>query len=158
MSAIATIKTRLAEIQATITGVKRAYAQAPASLPPGDLPCFINFVGPATHDWSELGYGNGQETRLYLMRLYVKPILAGIDGEAERACEPFFELVRDKFSGRRGLGMGTSTKLPLAEIQQAILLGDNGIVVLPYAGDEFIGIEFRLQVDQDIAIVPVPYE
>lgn len=154
MSTIATVKTRLAAIQGTITGVKRTYAEAPVSLPYSDLPCFVTFAGPSVHNWAILGEGEDLEERTYFMRLYVRPVGQGLDGEAEQACEPFFERVRDCFASHPGLGLGTKTNGPLAEVQRAWLQGDNGVGVLPYAGEQFIGIEWRLQVRQ---IVPVTY-
>lgn len=136
---VVTVKTRLATIQAAITGVKRAYAQAPLSLPDSDLPCFVNFTGAATHESRVGGADVDAETRQYLMRLFIKKSGQGIDGEAERLCEPFFDLVRDTFMARPGLEQ-------LNSVQLARLLGDSGVNALVYAGEQYIGIEFRLQV------------
>lgn len=143
---ITTIKERLAEIQAEIEGVKRAYANGPKTLPVADLPCFVNFTGPATDDWRSLGADYDQESRLYIMRLYVAPAQQGIDGQAEAACEPFFPLVRDLFASRPGLGTG-SVDTQLAGVE-AIYLGDQGVSILLYAGVEYVGLECRLQVTE----------
>lgn len=148
---VATIKPRLAVIQAGITGVKRAFAQAPGSLPPGDLPLFANFTGAARHNWQIIGHDQDLETRNYLMRLYVRPVGQGIDGEAERLCEPFFVSVRDAFASRPGLGLGVAGS-HLAGVQQAVFLGDSGVSVLRYSGQDFIGIEFRLEVNEYVEV------
>lgn len=141
---VATVKTRLAEIGKQIEGVRRAEAEPPRQLPPGDLPFFTVFTGPATFDWRSLGADYDQATRQYILRLYVKPKAAGLDGEVERLCQPFFERVRDAFARKPALGLGAiDTQLPGVD---ALLLNDSGVAVLPYAGDEFIGIEWRLQV------------
>ena len=87
---VATVKARLAAIQATISGVNRAYAYGPASLPPGDLPAFVNFTGAGTPNLEVFGRENNRESRIYLMRLHVKPVGQGIDGEIERLVEPFW--------------------------------------------------------------------
>lgn len=154
---VATIKSRLVQIQKTITGIKRAYAQAPGAIPPGDLPLFLNFTGPSQNNWEILGDDGDLETRLYLMRLLVRQLGQGIDGEAERLCEPFFASVRDTFAARPGLGLGTSGS-HLAGVQIAALLGDSGVSVIKHAGEEFIGIEFKLEVREYVEIVYADYE
>jgi len=109
MADVEEIRERLAMIQRTIEGVKRAYEYAPQSLPPSDLPAFVNFVGPSMENWQALGSNYDQEGRTFIMRLFVKGVQQGVDGEAEKACEPFLERVRDAFSGRPGLGLGHSS-------------------------------------------------
>jgi hypothetical protein len=154
---VATVKPRLVQIQKTITGVKRAYAQAPGAIPPGDLPLFLNFTGPSENNWEILGEDGDVETRMYLMRLLVRQLGQGIDGEAERLCEPFFTSVRNAFAARPGLGLGTSSS-HLAGVQLAVLLGDSGVSVIKHAGEEFIGVEFRLQVTEYIEVSYAAYE
>ena len=144
---VATVKAQLAVLQAQITDVKRAFAQGPLSLPLTDVPLFCNYTGAATHDWRILGAERDRETRLYLMRLYVCTAQDGIGGEAERRCEPFFPLVRDYFAARPSLGR-------LNGVEVATLLGDSGVMnPMLYAGEQFIGIEFRLQVVEHVNVV-----
>lgn len=145
---VAAIKDRLKTIQETITGIQRAYDNGPKGLPPSDLPCFVNFTGPATDDWRALGSDHDVETRLYVMRLYVRPDTSGIDGEAEAACEPFFPLVRDTFASRPMLGLG-QINTGLAGVD-AVFLGDQGTQLLRYDGVDYIGVEFRLQVSETV--------
>jgi hypothetical protein len=158
MADVEEIRERLAAIQRTIEGVRRAYEYAPKSLPSSDLPAFVNFVGPAMANWQALGSDYDQEGRTFVMRLFVKGAQQGVDGEAERACEPFLESVRDGFSGRPGLGLGHSSGSagrPLDGVMGAYLAGDSGISTLLFAGEEYLGIEFRLMVQQVVGVTYV---
>jgi hypothetical protein len=139
------IKSRLALIQEQIEGVRRAYTYGPDTLPPGDLPLFVTFIGPAQDDWKNWGADYDMETRQFLMRLYVMEEGAGITGESERNVTPFLERVRDMFAARPGLGTGV-VGTQLAGVMEAQFMGDKGISILPYGGDGFIGAEFTLQV------------
>ena len=142
------VKTKLAEIEAAITAVKKTFAQAPHSLSAADLPAFVNFTGAATHDWRAGGSEVDIETRTYLLRLYVKPVGDGMAGEGERVCEPFFAGVRDYLAARPGLER-------LTGVQLATLVGDGGVQVFQYGGLQFYGIEFRLQVTELVEVVYV---
>lgn len=127
------IKTQLANTQEGVTGVKRAFAQAPNTLSPADLPAFVNFTGAA--EYSGASFGAQRIERNYLMRLFVAPVSRGIGGEGERLVEPFFERVRAAFPASTLDG----------KVVKAQLAGDTGVSVLPFGGVEYLGIEFRLQ-------------
>jgi hypothetical protein len=147
---ISDIKTRLAAIAETVPDIKRAYANAPALLPESDMPIVCAFVGPEVRS----GAGNPAEfTRTFLLRLYVVPVQAGYDGEAERRVEPFLMSVRDVFLSHPRLGLGTAQSA-LAFVRRAEWLGDGGVAVLPYARQQYLGAEFRLNVSM---IVPIQY-
>lgn len=149
MTTMLQVRNRLAEIQRSVPGVKRAYAFAPQLLPESDLPLFCTFTGPATV--APLGETLIEETRTWLMRLYVKPVQAGYDGEAEKAVDEFLLSVRDAFLSHPLLGNGMKdSALPFVE--RAIWQGDSGIQILPYAGQNYLGAEFRLNI---VSIVPV---
>jgi hypothetical protein len=153
---INTIKIRLAEVARTVTGVKRAYSEAPQSLPESDLPVFIPFVGAVTA-FGKLGDEMGEETRQFLCRLYVKPMLAGYDGEAEKAVEPFLTSLRDVFISHPTLGLGTAlSQIPWVE--EITWQGDGGIVKLPFAGSDYLGAEFRLSARLLVQIGIAAYE
>jgi hypothetical protein len=156
MPTLNALKTRLAAIAATVSGLRRAYAEAPASLAPGDLPIFIPFVGPVSA-FGRISDQLAEETRTYNLRLYVKPVQAGYDGEAERAVEPFLTSLRDAFLAHPALGLGSaSSQIPF--IESMTWLGDGGIVVLPFAGENFLGAEFRLSVKAIVQITLAGYE
>lgn len=149
---------RVAAIQQTIPGILNAYASGPPSLPPNELPLFVNFVGPATFDWAAIGSQDGIELLTILMRLYVAPWGDGLSAEVEGLCKGFFDPVRDTFSGRPKLGL-TSSNGPLAGIRRrAALIGHNGLQPLGYAGETFAGVEFRLQVPRLVSIDYEDYE
>jgi hypothetical protein len=145
---VETVRQALADIQASLASVKRSYVYGPATLPPGDLPCFVNFTSIATFDWVTLGSDFNRETRIYLMRLFVRQVGQGIDGEAEELCSSFFPEIRDLFASRPSLG-------EVPNIMASTLLGDSGISVLAYAGEQFIGIEWRISLDE---YIPRGYE
>jgi hypothetical protein len=147
MTKLTQIKTRIAQLQETITGV-RAYTEAPSSLPDADLPIFLNFIVAATY--AQTADTQGEETRTFLMRLYVTRKGQGIDGEAEAKVTEYFALVRDLFNAHPRLGNGTAGSA-LNFIRKAEYAGDSGVMVLPFAGEEFLGAEFRLNVT---SIVP----
>lgn len=141
---ISAIKTRLAEIARTVSGIKRAYTNAPQSLPATDLPIFVPFAGQVVnpHRISQELYGEGRQ---FILRLYVKHIQQGYDGEAEKAVEPFLDIVRDTFLAHPALGTGIYAEL-LDGIEEITWQGDNGISVLSFAGENYLGAEFRLTV------------
>jgi hypothetical protein len=148
-SLLTTIKSRLAELERIVVGVKRAYTDAPSSLPHADLPIFLNFVGPAT--FTKLGETLGEETRTFFLRLYVKPIQGGIDGEAEAAAVGFLAAARDVFLLHPSMGKGVAGS-PLAFVERAEYLGDGGVMVMPFANENFVGSEFRITIT---TVVPV---
>ena len=134
---ISSIKTRLAEIQESVDGISRAYAQGPSSLPETDLPLFVNFAGPSAR---EAGDGDTiYESRDFLMRLYVVPAQSGLDGEAESQVEEYISSIYSAFDAEQLLAA-----VPF--VINAVIVSDGGVVVMPYAGVQFLGIEFRLRV------------
>lgn len=149
------VRQRLAEIQSGIVGVRRAYVWAPQSLADTDLPAFCTFAGPATVNSTSETFV--EETRTWLMRLYIKPVLQGIDGEAEKAVEPFLERVRDAFLSHPLLGKNIRDSV-LPWIRKTAWLGDSGIQVLSYAGQNYLGSEFRLNVTKIVPISIALYE
>jgi hypothetical protein len=156
ITTINSVKIRLAEIARTVSGITRAYDEAPQSLPPSDLPIFCSFVGPVT-GFNKLGAQMGEETRIFLLRLFVKPVQQGYDGEAEKAVEPFLTSLRDTFLSHPIMGLGTAGAL-IPFVQVVTWLGDGGIAVLPYGGVNFLGAEFRLSVTILVPIGVAKYE
>lgn len=133
---VTTVKTALATIQSSVLGLK-AYAEGPASL--SHTPALVNFTGPAQYDYSQSDAI--EVTRRYLMRLYLREVGQGIDGEAERLAEPWFEAVVNCFSARRRLG---NTQF----VKTSRLLSDSGLQIGLYAGQEYLMIEFVLEVTE----------
>lgn len=164
---IAAVKERLALIQAggvdsedqPVTGIAnvvRAYAQGPASLPESDLPAFVNFTGP-TLAMQSIGGAFYREKRQINCRLYVAPVQAGVDGEAERKVEPFIESGMRCFLQHTSLGDGNPADL-IEGILTFTYLGDTGVTVLRYAGQDYLGVEFRVAAEAVIEQEPGPLE
>lgn len=152
---VSTVKTRLADIGLTISGVKRAYANAPQSLPDSDLPILAIFTGSAT--LAPLGQTLAEEIRTYLLRLYVAPVQAGYDGEAEKKVEPFLTGARAVYLSHPLLGNGAKdSTLPF--VTRVAWGGDGGVMVLSYAGQNYIGAEFRVNVTSLVPIGVAAYE
>jgi hypothetical protein len=150
-NSILDLKTRLARIAKAVAGVKRVYTHAPANLPPGDLPLMCIFTGPGTHNWKANGAEEDSESRGFVLRLYVRPAQGGVvDGEAERAVEPFLEAVAAAFGSRPGLSApaegASPAQPPLQYVLSSELQSDSGPVILGYAGNEYLGVEWKLNV------------
>lgn len=150
-NSILDLKTRLARIAKAVTGVGRVYTHAPANLPPGDLPAFVIFTGPASHNWKAAGAEEDSETRSFILRLYVRPAQGGVvDGEAERAVEPFLEAVVNAFGSRPGLSApaegASPAQPPLQYVLGSDLQSDSGPALFGYAGNDYLGVEWKLNV------------
>ncbi len=142
---VATVKDQLAALELTISGIVASYAQAPASLPRAMLPAIVNFTGAATYSGANaLQF----EEREYILRLYVANFAENIPGEAEALVEPCIPLVRNVFLSRRSLKR-------LAGTLDAKLTGDSGVAGLVYAGENYIGAEFRLTIIEPIVLTAV---
>lgn len=146
MSDIADIKAALAALVGAVSGVARAYAYPPRNLPLSDLPAAALFTGPGQYDSATLGRMSRIERRTFLLRLYVAPIAQGIDGELEKVVEPFLRTIPAALDGRLGLD-DPDTGDPLPWVQQVTAQNDQGVSVLQYAGESFLGAEFRVEVE-----------
>ena len=135
---VTTVLAQLALLQAQITGVKVAYAEAPNSVVAANMPLFITIPGEAEDDWVSAGSDSDLETRTYRMLLIVAPRGAGIPGEALALCNPFFDRVRDFFAARPALGLDS--------VHSATYLGDSGTTNIVYQDVPQVGIEFRLRI------------
>lgn len=140
MSNNADIKTALANIMAGVSGIKRSFAYAPASLPAGDLPAAVVFSGKAIY--KRQGYQTSPTPdRTFMVMLYVKPLGQGIDGEAERLCDPFFD--------RIPAAIAASPRLGLDSVMLSTLKTDSGAARLSYNGqvDAYLGASFEIFVE-----------
>lgn len=135
---VQTVKAKLAEIEAAITGITRAYAQAPHALTTADLPAVVNFLGAAEYDFLTVGKVT-REKRTYLVRVYVAPVSSGAAYEAEKLCEPFFARLRDALGNAHTLA---------GLVSDARLTADGGVQVFGHGNVDYIGIEFRLLVTE----------
>jgi hypothetical protein len=147
---IAQIKERLAAIERLISGVTRAEAHAPSSLPETDLPMFLNFVGQASHDQERLGENLDYISREFRAVLYVTPISSGISQEAEARVEPFIDACSKVFLAHPALTSPTYPS-PASWVQRARLSSDSGVTIVRFSEgssvQRFLGIEFRIRVE-----------
>lgn len=125
----------MAELEEQILGIRRAFVDPPRSVASADLPCFLNFVGPATFDVvpDDVCTEQGEYTAL----LFVAPAQSGAPGEASAACRPWLDTVRDFFAAR-----------PTLDNARYVL--DGGLVrrgkprSYDVAGTAYLGVEFVL--------------
>lgn len=126
----------------------KAYAQAPMSLAENDLPVWIVFTGAAS-------YPNPpdqtvdrlvKETRDFLCCLYVCQTQQGIDGEAERKVEPYLDYARNLFQSHPLLYDGNISDI-VPGIMRAFLLRDEGVVVLPFGNQKYVGLRFSVRIE-----------
>jgi hypothetical protein len=139
MATITAIKTAIGAQLGGVAGLARVYTTAPNSLPPSDLPAAIIYTGAGVY--AERGYAVQSETRQYFVRVYVLSLQQGVSGEAEGLCEPFLVSVRAAFPDGARLNR-------LAGIQEARLIGDQGVSVFVLGGVSYLGVEFTLVVTQ----------
>lgn len=144
MTTIELIKQRLAEIGGSVPGVTRAYAEAPQALPPADLPLMLVLAGGVS-GFTVLGETLAEENRNFKLRLYVAPIGQGYDGDAEKQVEPFLTEVRDTFVAHPALGNSLAGGV-IPFVEKMTWLGDSGIAVVPFGGENFLGAEFNVSV------------
>lgn len=149
-------KTSTNETVVGITGVKRAYARGPMSLPDSDLPCFVNFAGN-TQSVQWLGGFFYLEKRIFKCRLYVTPVQSGISGEAEAMVEPFIDLGMRQFLAHQSLGDGEEADF-IPGVQSVTYLGDSGITTMQYAGSPYLGVEFQIVVAAVVEQAPATLE
>lgn len=133
-----------------------AWAEAPQSISEGDLPMWILFTRQATYpvppDSSALRLL--RETRDFDCRLYVALGQAGIDGEAERKCEPYIETARLLIQTHPLLQEDTAPSY-VPGIQRGYPVRDSGVVTLSYGSpaNSYVGLNFTIRVD---ALNPAP--
>jgi hypothetical protein len=94
---------RIAAIQALVSGVTKAFADAPRDLKDGELPAFVNIYSEQTSTVQRADAGRLRKIARYEMNLYVKKASQGIEYEAQQIAVPLIKLVEDEFFARRML-------------------------------------------------------
>ena len=119
-----------------------AFENVPYTVSAADMPLFVNYVGPLTSSVVISSDHLGRtfnETRTYNMVLYHSPYGAGVEGEKMGLLTPYFKLVYDLFGKYPHLQN-------LGGIIDAKLANDTGATVVPFAGQNYYGVRFALQV------------
>ena len=137
MVTITEVKAAIVDVLDTIDGLERNEYRVPRSITRADLPLGLVLTGPATYDAVGTGTDVDLPTRTYRIRIYVAQIAQGADGEIEALVEPFFVSVPAAFRVDPRLDH---------TVLRATILRDSGVKTLPFAGQEYIGTEFDLEV------------
>ena len=104
LSTVQEVRTRLATLQANITGVTKAFDHIPTGIESIELPCFITRVGNGTYDYSLMSEQIVKVERIYSMQLYIREALTGGDESVpEDEAIAFIDPVFEYFITRPGL-------------------------------------------------------
>ena len=125
-----------------------AYSEAPMSLAEPVLPAWIFFTGNANYPVppDQTDGRLAKETRDFTACLYVMYTQAGIDGEAERRCEPYVDYARNLIQSHPLFYDGNPSDV-VPGIMRAYLVRDDGITPLKYGNDSYIGLRFHIRVE-----------
>ena len=111
----------------------------------GSLPCFINIFGASTVDMGIAGEDEKGidviDTCAYTATLYVAPAGSGIPGEASKKISPWITPTMKMFLKHPSIAVGTDIILLKYLGHERAREGD-----LVYGGQQYYGVEFRLQV------------
>jgi len=143
---VATVGAAIASVQSDITGLQNAYAhdELPGDLHSAMLPAFLNF--PDAAEYTIITHGYVQEIREWRMQLYVQPVGRDQDpARAGAALESFFRRVFEEF-------LDSIQLESLSDVVCAMVLRDTGWSVLTWAGKDFVGAEFILQVTEKFTV------
>lgn len=143
-----TIAADILELQAinvSVTGITSAPTSYPAALNTADLPCVICWPGPAT--WSRPSLGDLQRMdRTYLIRVYVEALG---QNQWDTAIQDCITLL-DAF-GRKYIDKAADSTVSLHIQAREGGVRDNGVQVLTYAGTDFHGFEFQVDVHTKVS-------
>jgi hypothetical protein len=137
-----TIATTIAALQAlhiTVTGVVTAPTVTPASINTADLPLVLTIPGAAT--WEQEYAGGHEQTREYVVRLYVGPVGQDTVDEAFDAAVPIIQAIGTAYQDNPTLTGAVS------HIDTGFT--DTGLDgQLMFAGQAYRGCEFRVKVTE----------
>lgn len=137
MVAIASVKAAIASILGGVSGIRSAVYRVPRSIAAAELPLALVLTGPATYDAAGPPTDVDLPTRTYVIRLYVAGIGAGADGEIEALVEPFLISVPAALAANPRLNRTA---------MQALVVRDDGVRVLSFQGQEYLGTQFDVEV------------
>jgi len=117
---------QIASIEAGINGVKQAFDEPPSSI--NNLPCFVNFVGPASID-----YAPSQRLMNCTAKMQIY-VTGKIVPESEKLLRPFIDRTLDEFDQYISLN---------DTCDYSMITGWNP-GVMEYNGNDYLGIEFDI--------------
>lgn len=121
------IITRIADLQATVSGITKAYKTIPMRLHRDNLPAFVNFPRPSQPLTSDSLWA--REKFSYEMRLYICEINLGDDQELD--IYPYLNSIPALFRSKPRLELTSSGIQPL-DIQSTHYGGHGSLVSRPY--------------------------
>lgn len=134
---------RLAMIQRLITGIQKAFGDAPRTIEDLELPAFVNIFGERVSANQRIAAGRLRKVAYYEMNLYVKKAAQGIEYESQRLAIPLIKLVEDEFFARRVLQLDDDQGL--GGVEEANILGTKA-GTLAYNNTLYTGATFYLEV------------
>ncbi len=126
-------------VSQTITGIGTCYATPPVTLETAQLPASYPLTGTAQYELMSGGEDGNYENRLYRVQFPVLPENQANAQLREERCRPLIQAAIKAFMGHPSLA-GTRN------VQEAVVLGDSGIVILPEYDGKYIGFELRVAV------------
>lgn len=94
---------RVAAIERLVTGIVKAFDDAPRKLEDIELPAFVNGLSSQTSNNQRIDSGRLRKVAYYELNLYIKKSVQGVEFEPQRLTIPFIKLVEDEFFRRRVL-------------------------------------------------------
>jgi hypothetical protein len=143
---VETVRERLATMVAAVTvpvtvpvtPAITGFARSPIPIPPANIPCGFVSAGPATYrDAGGIFYTTRQYTLTMLFQFLPHDLL----GVNEEYAELFFPAWLSYFASRPSLDA-------LASVLSARIVSDTGIGGINYLGDNYIGTEFLIEVEE----------
>ncbi len=119
-----------------------AFDNVPYIINVADMPLFVNYVGNLTQNvvaGSDEIARDMREVRNYTLAFYMGAYGTGVEGELIARMTPYFPLIYARFGSYPHLNM-------LAGVVDSTLVGDSGTKVLQFAGHQYHGVLFTLQV------------
>lgn len=141
---VSTVKARLALMFADITGMSATWANAPESL--SSLPATVVYT--SDENLIEIDTEIATFSRLYRPRVYIISRTQGTQTLAEEAANAYFPLVRSYFLTHQL--MSTNALGGLDGVLKMDYQGDGGMIVAPFAGQDYYAIEWRILVTEAV--------
>lgn len=153
------VLTQLALIQAEILDPVSGkaiitYENVPYTISVADMPLMVNYVGMLTGSvltGADNFAREFNETRVYNMILYHSPKGSGVEGEKMGLLAPYFPLIYNKFGSYPHLKN-------LAGALDSKIVGDSGMTIVSFVGQDYFGVRFSLQVTSKIRRPVEDYE
>ena len=124
----------------TLSGIRRSETVMPDTINTADLPLAVTYTGRGV--WTGLTFGEhgNQQTRTYVVRVYVEPIGQGVTDERYTAAEELMQTVAKSFQSASVSGVWKFTEIT-----------DSGVMAdgrLAWANVPYVGFEVTIKAVQ----------